>query len=471
MKTRTIIASDMQEAMAQAKKAFGDDAIILSSQRFADHIELIVTDDVAVMQQHEEEQRQKKAKKEAERLARKQAEQQQTVERKAAAQAQANAVDTDAFDKQIKSVPDFADLLANRKDEIAARKLADDKLSLSGRAPTHSEEDIAASREQISDTGNKGFKKMLGDLKSIGEYWNSLGVYWDKYAESYQYPWNQELRERLDNLHLEKGLREKLIHRYREIPEIQNSWQLSLNYLESQLSVQSHDIIRTGGAFVFAGPSGAGKTTTISKIAAEYVLQHGSEEVALITTDIFRIAAYEQLLSLGKILDVDVEVVDVAQGGLARALRKFSDKSLVLVDTAGLGRNDADLAAQLREIKMQGQQLQQFVVVPANVQYGSMQDIIDTYSVDDHCACILTKLDECSSLGPALSLAINNNIPVAYSASGHSIPDDLLRPSTRHLLEQMLFMACKERDLSLLQDVTLSELVGEQNDRQMGLNF
>lgn len=454
MTTRTIIACDMQEAMVQAKKAFGDDAIILSSQRFADHIELIVTDDMAVMQRHEEEQLQKKIAEKA----------QKTAER-------ANAADSDSFDKQVNSVPDFADLLANRKDEIEARNLADDTLSLSGRAPTHSEEDIAASRDQVSEGGNKGFKKMLGDLKSIGEYWNSLGVYWDKYAESYQYPWNQELRERLDHLHLEKGLRERLIHRYREIPEIQNSWQLSLNYLESELTAHSHDIIRTGGAFVFAGPSGAGKTTTISKLAAEYVLQHGSEEVALITTDIFRIAAYEQLLSLGKILDVDVEVVDVAQGGLSRALRKFADKSLVLVDTAGLGRNDADLAAQLREIKMQGQQLQQFVVVPANVQYDSMQDIIDTYRLDDNTACILTKLDECNSMGSAISLAVNNDIAIAYSASGHSIPDDLLRPSTRQLLEQMLFMACKERDLSLLNDVTLADLLGEQSERQMGLNF
>lgn len=467
MKTRTIIASDMHEAMAQAKQEFGEEAIILSNQRFADHVELVVTNDVSVMQKHEQEQRKKKAaakKKEADELA--------PPPSKVDVAANASA-DVGASS----DVPefDFAELLARKQSIISDSELSEDTVSIGGaplqREPTHSEADIAESRQTNGAAKEPGFKKLMGDLKSIGEYWSSLGVYWDKYAESYQYPWNKELRERLDHLHLEQGLRERLIHRYREIPEIQSSWQLSLSYLESNLKVQSHDIVRQGGAYAFVGPAGAGKTTTISKLAAEYVLQHGSESVGLITTDIFRIAAYEQLLSLGKILDVDVEVVDVAQGGLAKALRKFSDKSLVLVDTAGLGRNDADLALQLKEVKSQGQQLHHMLVVPGNVQYASMQSIVDTYCVDDRAACIFTKLDECASMGPAFSLAINNDLAIAYSASGHTIPDDLSRPSARQLLEQMLFKACKERDLGLLNDISLGDLLGSSSSKQLGLEF
>lgn len=55
------------------------------------------------------------------------------------------------------------------------------------------------------------------------------------------------------------------------------------------------DIVHRGGVYALVGPTGVGKTTTVAKIAASCTLQHGASQVALVTTDTYRIGAVDQL--------------------------------------------------------------------------------------------------------------------------------------------------------------------------------
>ena len=57
-----------------------------------------------------------------------------------------------------------------------------------------------------------------------------------------------------------------------------------------------------GGIFAFIGPTGVGKTTTMAKLAARYVMKHGTQNLGLITTDAYRVGGYEQLESTAKFL-------------------------------------------------------------------------------------------------------------------------------------------------------------------------
>ena len=99
------------------------------------------------------------------------------------------------------------------------------------------------------------------------------------------------------------------------------------------------DIVDRGGVYALVGPTGVGKTTTTAKLAARCVLRHGASKVALITTDGYRIGAYEQLRIYGRILGVSVYLVKDAQE-LRQTLADLQHKHMVLIDTMGMSQRD-----------------------------------------------------------------------------------------------------------------------------------
>jgi len=137
--------------------------------------------------------------------------------------------------------------------------------------------------------------------------------------------------------------------------------------LTARLPVVGSDMVGSGGVFAFVGPTGAGKTTTIGKLATRYVLENGAENVALVTTDTVRIAAHEQLRTFGRILKVPVCIVD-KNNSLDRVLHSLRHKSLVLIDTAGLNRQDPKLQSQLSSLNELGDRVQSILVIPTTSQ-------------------------------------------------------------------------------------------------------
>ena len=119
--------------------------------------------------------------------------------------------------------------------------------------------------------------------------------------------------------------------------------------LAKVLPVADDNLLEAGGIVALVGPTGVGKTTTIAKLAAKFILKHGSKEVALITTDNYRIGAHEQLNTYGRILDVPVRVASSAEE-LRYLINGFADKRLILIDTAGMSQRDMKLAEQIRYI-------------------------------------------------------------------------------------------------------------------------
>ena len=109
-----------------------------------------------------------------------------------------------------------------------------------------------------------------------------------------------------------------------------------LKQLVDSIPVCDDDLIAAGGVFAVVGPTGVGKTTTIAKLAARYALTGRPEDIALVTTDTFRIGAREQLETFGEILGTPVyQAADSAR--LAEILTLLAGRRLVLIDTAGHG--------------------------------------------------------------------------------------------------------------------------------------
>ena len=228
---------------------------------------------------------------------------------------------------------------------------------------------------------------------------------------------------RLERLNLPKDVIAKVIGACSKTKTLSDAWPDALANLAHQLPINGRDIVDQGGVFAFVGPTGVGKTTTIGKLAARYVLQHGADKVALITTDTYRIAAHDQLRSLARILRVPVRVVDEANP-LDTVLRGLRHCSLVLIDTAGFRHGDPHLKAQLKALADQ-QQVKTYLVMSCNSQAQMLKASIHAYGAARLQGCILTKLDETASIGEALGVVMQNKLPIAYTTDGQDIPRNL----------------------------------------------
>lgn len=242
-------------------------------------------------------------------------------------------------------------------------------------------------------------------------------------APSIDSPVLASVARRLERLNLPKEVVGSVIKACTKTKSLSDAWPDALANLAHQLPVNGRDIVDQGGVFALVGPTGVGKTTTIGKLAARYVLQHGADKVALITTDTYRIAAHDQLRSLARILRVPVRVVDEANP-LDAVLRSLRHCSLVLIDTAGFRHGDPHLKAQLQALADQ-QQVKTYLVMSCNSQAQMLKASVHAYGAARLQGCILTKLDETASIGEALGVVMQSSLPIAYTTDGQDIPKNL----------------------------------------------
>ncbi len=231
------------------------------------------------------------------------------------------------------------------------------------------------------------------------------------------------IAKRLENMGIPQDDIVKCTSRLKLRSSLADGWAQVLATLAHRLPTTSNDVVDGGGFFSFVGSAGAGKTTTVAKLAARYVLKHGAEGVALISTDNQSMAGVEQLRRVGKILGVEVHHVNETNT-LSQVMLDCCDYKLVLIDTAGLRQGDAELKQQLA--KLRGfSHLKNYLVMASNAQTQVLKASVHAYKNVGLSGCILTKLDETISLGETLGVVMHEKIPVSYYTDG--------RDFTRHI--------------------------------------
>ncbi|GLQ47393.1 flagellar biosynthesis protein FlhF [Dyella lipolytica] len=225
-----------------------------------------------------------------------------------------------------------------------------------------------------------------------------------------------------------------------ELPEHLNADQaryLPLGLLSRSLKVSGRRLTDSQGVTALVGPTGVGKTTTIAKLAANAVMNHGPGKVALVSTDHYRIGAAAQLEHYGRLLGVRVyPAYDAA--GLEQTLNLLRDHHTVLVDTAGVSGNDPRLQQQmdvLRGASTQGSaKLRACLVLAANAQASALDESVRAYLPLQPSACIATKLDEAPSLGGVLSVLIRHRLALDCTTDGQRVPEDISAADARVLV-------------------------------------
>ena len=256
-------------------------------------------------------------------------------------------------------------------------------------------------------------------------------------------PQQANLWRRLQRIGLSGPLSRDLLALTTEIAEPRQAWRMLLAHLARMIVTPEIEPLEEGGVIAMVGPAGMGKTTTLAKLAARYVLKYGAQNIALVSMDSYRIGAQEQLKTLGRILNVSVTHVDPGQS-LANALDPLLRKRVVLIDTAGLQASDPALRMQLESLAGRGIKSKNYLVLATTSQKQVLTAAYHSYKRCGLAGCILTKLDETASLGEVLSLAISHELPVAYLTDGPRIPDDLHLPRRHQLVSRAVSVQMQE---------------------------
>ena len=213
--------------------------------------------------------------------------------------------------------------------------------------------------------------------------------------------------------------------------------------LQEKVFVGSNDILTQGGAIALLGPTGVGKTTTIAKLAAQFAMKYGAEQVALITTDTYRIGAHEQLATYGKIMGCSVRVAKDADE-LSEILYQFREKRLVLIDTAGMGQRDVRLSEQLDTLMRNSRvNIQSYLVISSTSQRRVIEEALEHFKRIALSGCILTKVDESIGLGEVLSVTMQHALPITYVTTGQRVPEDIEIADTENIIASTLDMMDK----------------------------
>jgi flagellar biosynthesis protein FlhF len=173
---------------------------------------------------------------------------------------------------------------------------------------------------------------------------------------------------------------------------------------------------------VFVGPPGAGKTTTLAKIAAQERARHGVR-LGLVAADGFRVGAVEQLRIFADIIGAAFTVARTP-----RQLEDVLDKTRrpLLLDTPGRSPADAESRDLFRLIASRSD-VRTHLVLAASTPRSVAARIFDRFEEAQPDRLVLTKLDEAESLAPLLSLLRERKLPVSYLGFGQNVPADLER--------------------------------------------
>ena len=326
-----------------------------------------------------------------------------------------------------KGVPSLARALEDDHATQSPAKQSRSRLDPS-RYERQRQEDIAPTSEELEN-----MREEMISIRRLLEHQVS-GLMWQEVER--REPLRAMLIRRLERMGLSLDLADQLACYIPEDTQPPKAWKALLRLVADQIPVCKQDILKRGGVVALLGPTGVGKTTSVAKLAARAAMEYGSDNVALVTTDTYRIGAHEQLSIYGRIMGCPVKVAKDSKE-LADVIYQLRNRRLVLVDTAGMGQRDVRLTEQLDTLMQEsGEVIHSYLVLPATAQRKVLQETIDHFRRIPLSGCIMTKLDECLSLGEFVSVVVQNALPVAYIANGQRVPEDIVIAQPKYMISK-----------------------------------
>lgn len=392
MKIKRFVGTDMRQVLRRVREDQGPDAVILSNRRVDEGIEVVaaVDYDEALMQQ---------------------------------ALGSPPAVVVDCT--QAPAVAGGADEAAEAAPEVAA-------------APVVTPEPVAAPFPEILNTAiameraaetprapaDPELHSLRGELTTLrGLLETQLsGLVWKD--ASRRSPMRAQVLRNLARIGIAADVAMSVANRLEPIQDIRHIWRSPLAELSRMIPVNRSSLLEEGGIAALVGPTGVGKTTTIAKMAARYAMRNGSDDVALVCADAYRIGAREHLTAFANIIGVRVYSVS-SPDELAATLGKLKNRKLVLIDTEGVSQRDAGLSQKLAAFQNGDTPVDIYLTLSAASQESGLDETIRRFGSVPIKGTVLTKIDEAGQLGCAIGTMIRHDLAATWFSDGQRIPDDL----------------------------------------------
>ncbi|WP_421268682.1 flagellar biosynthesis protein FlhF [Aeromonas veronii] len=434
MKIKRFFAKDMRTALAEVKETLGPDAVIMSNKKVTGGVEIVAAVDYQSQVPGPKDAPVRRQLNDESVNISSAARQMIRPEPSPAKEQNEHYADTLAalLARQQKLKPGNGAPLGNTQSAgLAAANAAPRTLAEQGQwgaapEPAKSKARVASGQRSPQpaqrDQEMEGMRKEMASIRKLLEHQIS-GLMWQEVER--REPMRALLIKELKKLGFDDAFADQLAGLIPEDMSIHQAMAQLAEVLTAQLKISEDEIMRQGGAVALLGPTGVGKTTTIAKLAARFAMKYGAEQVALITTDNYRIGAHEQLQTYGRIMGCPVRQVRDAEE-LANALYQFRHRRLVLIDTAGVGQRDIRLTEQLDTlVKNAKVRIRSYLVMSATSQRRVMQEAVDHFRRIPLSGCILTKLDESLNLGEVINVCIQNSLPISYITDGQRVPEDI----------------------------------------------
>jgi len=310
-------------------------------------------------------------------------------------------------------------------------------------APTPSPEPATATPmppplfDSQSDVQSDAMGKELQTLRRMLET-QLAQLAWSERAR--RAPVHVELLRELTEIGIAQELAEHLVSQLDERIDLTQGRRFAIAGLSQYLLVTGDRWLEAGGRVAFVGATGVGKTTMLAKLAVRWILRHGPKDLALVASDTVRIGAQDQMQALGQLLGVPVHVPERFEA-LPDLLTRLEGHRLVLIDTPGSSLRDAQHAARLAVLSNCASKLETALVLAASTQAGALEEAVQRFRPLNPASCLLTKLDEAASLGGALSVLIRARLPLSYTSDGQRVPEDLRPARSLELVSQAVRLA------------------------------
>lgn len=207
--------------------------------------------------------------------------------------------------------------------------------------------------------------------------------------------------------------------------------QYVVDWIGESISVAKQSHFRPPHVFILVGPTGVGKTTTLVKLAAQFVReyamqQNGKPNICFITTDSMRVGAMEQLERWGKHMNSRVFKAERADDLKFIYEENRSNMDAIFIDTSGFSPKDAAHLAQMQLLlQVPAMNPDIYLTVMASTKVRDLQNIMQNYEPFGYKSVIITKCDESEELGNIISVLHEKHKSVSYITDGQVASKDI----------------------------------------------
>ncbi|MBU2862781.1 flagellar biosynthesis protein FlhF [Reinekea forsetii] len=439
MKIKRFTASNMQAGLKMISEALGPEAVILSNKRMGSGLEIVAGVDEQDYEQYA-----------AEHESEVQSDVKHTTESGIIKAQASQSLDADTMAQLLDGMAGKnKQLFTSARDEppVNMAPSAQENINRVMERPTHQRaqytQSFAASPSPkvqgdsapISKKDSEAFdviRQEIDSLKSLlKEQTEQLSVPVGQVNPQYE-----RLESRLQTLGFTRSVVNKLMAHYDREDSLESNWRRLMGRLSSAIPAPLYEPTANGGVFAVNGPTGAGKTTTIAKLAAHAVKDFGQENVALISLDWFQVGGQDILKSVSSILNVEFHALTEGDS-LGDKLTELKAKKIVFIDTSGSKEAMAYWNALISKERL-SRVIQTMMVIPATMQPAALSQFIQNYTNVNFDSVILTKLDESASFGGVLEPVLKHRWPIWYCSDGQNIPQDIEMCEVKPLVQRLV---------------------------------